>query len=120
MSDEFPVYGSNGKLQGNLTGNFGQVPNSINFGDVFAAFNPLPSLTNGFAPSSTSPGAIVKSSGGTSTGGNVAANGAPANAVGTPAATEIAGTSVVSGSAGDYFLPVRYRGFGVYFRGRWA
>lgn len=109
--DQFPVFGADGKLLGNLTGNYGQQP-STNFDDVFSAFNPLPALPSTFAPSSTSQGTAIASSGGTSTGGNVAGSGGNAGAaLTTPQATAAptagaatTSSGVVTGGIADYFL----------------
>lgn len=105
----FPTFAPDGTMLGNLTSNFGQTPvaetNSV-ASDWGTIPNYLSSIPSSFAPSQTTAGNVVASSGGTSTGGSVAATGAPANAVGTPSNAQAnpATSGVTSGSIGDYFL----------------
>jgi hypothetical protein len=126
MADEFAVFDASGKLQGNLTSSFGQAPvagspQGFQIGDL-AKGNPgggspgndwstipdyLGSLPSSFAPSSTSSGPVITSSGGTSGGAFASSTGSastqPSNAQ-AGAVAPASASGVASGSIADYFL----------------
>jgi hypothetical protein len=113
MSDfDFPVFGPDGKLMGNLTSSQG-VPNKGNalydFDSTFSAFPAaVPAIAAPFAPSETSPGAKITSSGsgagaaGEVTAANPSTATVPSNAAASASPSPAGG--IVSGSLIDYFL----------------
>lgn len=90
MPDDFAVFSSNGQLLGNLTSNFGQIPNTL---------PALPSLTFPSTGSVVSQGGANSSSGATPTGAPLTV--AALNAQNVNPTTQ---SGVVSGSIADYFL----------------
>jgi hypothetical protein len=100
MSDPFPVFSPSGQMLGNMTSDWGQVPNSL------PTLPELPAISSSFAPSQTTPGNVVTSQG--STGGGSAGilpaapiNLLPSNAQSGAQPQPTGG--ITSGSLADYF-----------------